>query len=68
MRSAAMSDDAAYLLGQAKRCRDLATGVSDERIRQTLRQMADDFDRRAAELAAKPSPPNQELPFIDTDS
>jgi hypothetical protein len=43
--------EAAFLIEQAKRCRRLAEGINDERAVDTLHQMADEFERRAADLA-----------------
>jgi hypothetical protein len=45
--------NAAFLLEQAKRCRRLAAGINDERAIDRLRQMAEEFEQRAAELAGE---------------
>jgi hypothetical protein len=48
--------EAADLIEQAKRCRRLADGVNDPKTVETLRQMAEDYEKRAAEAEAKPAP------------
>jgi hypothetical protein len=58
MRQAFMSE-AAYLLAQAERCRRLAAGVDHQHTRETLREMADEYERRAADLV-NPIPPSSD--------
>jgi hypothetical protein len=48
-----MSDEAAHLRSQAKRCRRLAENVSVEKDRAILRRVAKDFDEAADELDKK---------------
>ena len=50
-----MSDEAARLRGQAKRCRRLAESVSTEADQAMLRRVARDFDEAAEELEKKAS-------------
>jgi hypothetical protein len=45
-----MSDDAAFLREQARRCRRLARGVATPDVVETLNQMAVDYDARAEEM------------------
>jgi hypothetical protein len=47
--------DAVYLIEQAKRCRRLAKGITDPHTVATLLEMAEGFERRAAELAGEPN-------------
>jgi hypothetical protein len=47
--------DAVYLIEQAKRCRRLAKGVTDPRTITTLLEMAEGFERRAAEITGEPN-------------
>jgi hypothetical protein len=42
-----------YFLKQAIRCRSIASFTRDKRIRQTLLEMADDYERRAEGLQQK---------------
>jgi len=49
--------DWAYLKEQAQRCRRLADGINDARTIATLRKMADDSERRAAEITNEIPPP-----------
>jgi hypothetical protein len=49
-RSPYMSDEAAHLRSQARRCRRLAENVSSERDQAMLRRVAKDFDEAAAAL------------------
>jgi hypothetical protein len=42
-----MSDDAAYLREQARRCRRLARGVATPDVAERLERMADEYDARA---------------------
>jgi hypothetical protein len=50
-----MSDEAAHLRSQAKRCRRLAETVSNERDRAMLRRIAREFDETADEIEKKNS-------------
>ena len=45
-----MSDDAAFLREQARRCRRLARGIATPDVVKTLNGMADDYDARAEEM------------------
>jgi len=45
-----MSDDAAFLREQARRCRRLARGIATPDVVETLNGMADDYDARADEI------------------
>jgi hypothetical protein len=45
-----MSDDAAFLREQARRCRRLARGIATPDVVKTLEQMAGDYDARADEM------------------
>ena len=45
-----MSDDAAFLREQARRCRRLARGIATPDVVETLSQMARDYDARADEI------------------
>jgi hypothetical protein len=45
-----MSDDAAFLREQARRCRRLARGVATPDVVHTLNEMAVDYDARADEI------------------
>jgi hypothetical protein len=45
-----MSEDAAYLREQARRCRRLARGVATPDVAETLERMADEYDARAEEM------------------
>ena len=49
-RCATMSEDAAFLREQARRCRRLARDISTPDVVRTLLSMADDYDGRAARL------------------
>jgi len=44
-----MSDDAAFLREQARRCRRLARGIATPDVTETLNRMASDYDARADE-------------------
>lgn len=48
-----MSDEAAHLRSQAKRCRRLAESVFNDKDRAMLRRVAVDFDEAANELEKK---------------
>ncbi|HEX8623901.1 MAG TPA: hypothetical protein VF782_02355 [Allosphingosinicella sp.] len=52
-----MSDDAAFLREQARRCRRLARGVATPDVVATLNQMAVDYDARAEEMEKRTNPP-----------
>jgi hypothetical protein len=45
-----MSDDAAFLREQARRCRRLARGIATPDVVETLNRMASDYDTRADEM------------------
>ena len=45
-----MSDDAAFLREQARRCRRLARSISTPDVVSSLTQMADEYDARAEKL------------------
>jgi hypothetical protein len=51
-----MSDDAAYLREQARRCRRLARGVATPDVAETLERMAVDYDARADEMEKRHHP------------
>ena len=42
--------NAADLIEKARRCRRLADGMTDSQTIQNLRQMADELERKAAEM------------------
>ena len=46
----------ADLKEEAKRCRRLAEGINDPGTLETLRKLADDYEKRAAEAEGKPAP------------
>ena len=48
-----MSDDAAFLREQARRCRRLARGIATPDVVATLNQMAAEYDERAEKMAKK---------------
>jgi hypothetical protein len=50
-----MSDEAAHLRSQARRCRRLAENVSSDADQAMLRRVAKDFDEAADELEKKNS-------------
>ena len=45
-----MSEDAAFLREQARRCRRLARGIATPDVVKTLDRMAGDYDARADEI------------------
>jgi len=45
-----MSDDAAFLREQARRCRRLARGIATPDVAETLERMASDYEARAEEM------------------
>ena len=49
--------DATYFLEQAERCRRLAANLTDEQTAASLRELAEEFTRRAEELTNEPRPP-----------
>ena len=51
-----MSETAAYLRAQATKCRGLSKSTLDERVAKTLRDMALEYDERAALLEAEQKP------------
>ena len=50
LRSMGMSDDAAFLREQARRCRRLARDISTPDVVRTLTSMAEEYDARADKL------------------
>ncbi len=52
-----MSDDAAFLREQARRCRRLAQGIATPDVAETLTQMASDYEARADEMEKRTDPP-----------
>jgi hypothetical protein len=46
----------------ARKCRDLAAGMTDEDTRKSLALLARDYDARAAELEAEAGLPKPEIP------
>jgi len=53
-----MSEDAAFLREQARRCRRLARGISTPDVVRTLILLADDYDARAEQAEQeKPGQP-----------
>ena len=40
-------DNPAFLLNRARHCREIAKGISDERTRDILDHMADDYEAKA---------------------
>lgn len=52
-RSPSMSDDAAHLRSEAKRCRRLAENVSSDQDQAMLKRVAKDFDEAADQLEKK---------------
>jgi hypothetical protein len=48
-----MSENAAFLREQARRCRRLAREISTSDVVKTLSMMADDYDARAEKLEKK---------------
>lgn len=55
VRSPAVSDEAAHLRSQARRCRRLAESVSTDQDQAMLKRVAQDFDDAADELEKKTS-------------
>lgn len=48
-----MSEDAAFLKEQARRCRRLARGIATPDVVATLNQMADEYEARAEKTERK---------------
>ncbi|HEX8622682.1 MAG TPA: hypothetical protein VF718_11995 [Allosphingosinicella sp.] len=48
-----MSEDAAFLREQARRCRRLARGIATPDVVATLNRMAAEYEERAEKMAAK---------------
>lgn len=48
--------EATDLIEQAKRCRRLADGINDPKTLETLRKLADEYEKRAAEAEDKSVP------------
>ena len=46
-------DEPEYLLKQAKRCRTVARTATDEKLRQALLAMAQEYEERAGALRGK---------------
>jgi hypothetical protein len=51
-----MSDDAAFLREQARRCRRLARGIATPDVVATLNGMADEYDARAEQMEKRKDP------------
>ncbi len=45
-----MPETPEYLRGQARKCRNLSKATVDKRVAETLRGMADDYEKKAAKL------------------
>ena len=43
-------NEPAFLLNKARHCREIAKGISDQRTRDILTHMADDYEARADRL------------------
>jgi hypothetical protein len=43
-------DNPAFLLNRARHCREIAKGISDQRTRDILAHMADDYEAKADRL------------------
>jgi hypothetical protein len=43
-------NEPAFLLNKARHCREIAKGISDQRTREILVHMADDYEARADRL------------------
>jgi hypothetical protein len=54
-----MSEDAAFLREQARRCRRLARGIATPDVVATLNQMATEYDARAERMETREPPPTQ---------
>ena len=52
-----MSEDAAFLREQARRCRRLARGIATPDVVATLNQMAAEYEARAEQLAPRSGEP-----------
>ncbi len=52
-----MSEDAAFLREQARRCRRLARGIATPDVVETLNRMAGDYEARAEEMEKRDNPP-----------
>lgn len=52
-----MSDDAAFLREQARRCRRLARAIATPDVVETLSRMARDYDARADEIEKRRQAP-----------
>ena len=50
-----MSEDAAYLREQARRCRRLARGIATPDVAATLNRMAVEYDAKAEEMEKRDS-------------
>ena len=51
-------DESAHFRSRAKQCRDLANDARDEVSRRELRDMADQLDAEADQIAAEAAKPN----------
>ena len=49
------------LIALARRCRDLAAGITDEETRKSLEFLARDYEARAAETAAEAHRPDMPI-------
>jgi hypothetical protein len=58
------TDDSASLLALARQCRSLAKGVSAKDVADSLKLMAEDYERKAAEAKTREAPvePSEEAP------
>ena len=45
-----MTETAEYFRNQSDRCRTLAAATGDQRVAETLRRMAEEFDQKAQAL------------------
>jgi hypothetical protein len=55
-----LTDDPIRLAAQAERCRRLASGCGDDQTRDTLRQLAHDYERRCESAIGEQSQQNFE--------
>src|SRR2546423_6063797 len=51
-----MPQDAAYFRGEAERCRRLATDLAGDYVSDRLREWADEYEAKAAEIEARAPP------------
>jgi hypothetical protein len=55
-------DQAEELRAQARKCRQLAAGITDQETRNRLELLAQDYEARAAEAEGKPQPAKMPKP------